>query len=94
MPPRPWTCLRVPASAKRDLTLFFSNATASALNQTQGYFTVLDEVAKYNVHLNYFERLWAVRSLPSPLCALASSIVPRERALTLSSLGLVPLHAE
>lgn len=33
-------------------------------NQTQDYFTVLEEVTKYNVHLNYLERLWAVR-LPS-----------------------------
>ena len=41
-----------------------SNATASAFNQTQDYFGVLEEVSKYNVHLNYFERLWAVCSPP------------------------------
>jgi methylsterol monooxygenase len=34
-------------------------ATFQGLNQTQDYFTVLDEVSKYNVHLNYVERLWA-----------------------------------
>lgn len=39
----------------------YRNATFSALNQTQGYLNVLEEVGKYNVHLNYFERLWAVR---------------------------------
>lgn len=38
----------------------FRNATASALNQTQDYFGVLEEVSKYNVHLGYFEKLWAV----------------------------------
>lgn len=37
------------------------SATFTALNQTQGYFNVLEEVGKYNVQLNYFERLWAVR---------------------------------
>ncbi len=35
-------------------------------NQTQGYFTVLEEVGKYNVQLNVFERLWAVCFLPFP----------------------------
>ena len=49
------------------LTLFplHSNATVSALNQTQDYFGVLEEVTKYNVHLNYGEKLWAVR-FPAP----------------------------
>lgn len=41
------------------------SATFTALNQTQGYFNVLEEVGKYNVQLNYFERLWAVRFAPS-----------------------------
>ncbi|KAM0484368.1 hypothetical protein ACHAPE_000548 [Trichoderma viride] len=36
-----------------------ANATFGALNQTQTYFNVLEEVGKYNVHLNLFERLWA-----------------------------------
>ncbi|VUC23137.1 unnamed protein product [Clonostachys rosea] len=33
--------------------------TVNALNQTQGYFEVLEEVTKYNVQLNYLEKLWA-----------------------------------
>lgn len=45
---------------------FSSNATVKVLgNQTQDYFTVLDTVTKYNVQLNFLERLWAVR-LPYP----------------------------
>jgi len=40
------------------------NATAAAFNQSQDYFTVLDEVTKLNVQLNTAERLWAVRDLP------------------------------
>lgn len=81
-----------------------SNATASALNQTQDYFTVFDEVSKYNVHLNVFERLWAVR----PTISLPWSLVvqdmwwrpqPSEAALSLYwiltwTAGLVPLVAE
>jgi len=39
-----------------------SNATASALNNTQDYFSVLENVSNLNVGLNYFERLWAVRT--------------------------------
>lgn len=41
-----------------------SNSTVinTAFNHTQPYFSVLEEVSKYNVQLNYFERLWAVRS--------------------------------
>jgi hypothetical protein len=38
-----------------------SNATVGAVNQTQDYFSVFEEVSKYNVNLNYAERLWAVR---------------------------------
>jgi hypothetical protein len=30
------------------------------LNATPSYFTVYDEVVKFNTQLNYFERLWAV----------------------------------
>ena len=41
------------------LTFSCSNATATALNQTQAYSDVFAEVAKYNVHLNYAEKLWA-----------------------------------
>ncbi len=37
-----------------------------SVNATAGdYFTVLEEVSKYNVHLNAVERLWAVRISPS-----------------------------
>lgn len=36
------------------------NATIHAANQTQDYFTVLQQVAKHSIHLNYAERLWAV----------------------------------
>lgn len=37
----------------------------TAFNHTQPYFSVFEEVSKYNVQLNYFERLWAVCFLPS-----------------------------
>lgn len=60
-----------------------SNATASAFNQTQDYFGVLEEVSKYNVHLNYFEKLWAVcSSAPFPDTArrTASIRLVRENA--------------
>lgn len=46
--------------------LSLRNATTGAFNQTQDYFGVLEEVSKYNVHLNYPEKLWAVRPRPSP----------------------------
>ncbi|KKA27670.1 hypothetical protein TD95_001240 [Thielaviopsis punctulata] len=36
-----------------------ANATSFALNQTQTYMTIVDEVSKYNVQLSYVERLWA-----------------------------------
>ncbi|KAM0241547.1 hypothetical protein ACHAP5_007503 [Fusarium lateritium] len=36
------------------------NATTfAAFNQTKDYFVVLEEVSKYNVQLNMFEKLWA-----------------------------------
>jgi hypothetical protein len=51
-------------------------ATFQGLNQTQDYFTVLDEVSKYNVHLNYVERLWAVRISLSPPNPNSNSLHP------------------
>ncbi|KAK3339367.1 hypothetical protein B0H65DRAFT_511589 [Neurospora tetraspora] len=35
------------------------NATVAGLSSTDTYFTVLEEVSKYNVQLNYAEKLWA-----------------------------------
>lgn len=58
------------------LTSFFlcSNATIGALNQTQDYFGVLEEVTKYNIHLNYGEKLWAVRLPALPTAPLDPSL--------------------
>ncbi|KAK3951268.1 hypothetical protein QBC32DRAFT_315062 [Pseudoneurospora amorphoporcata] len=35
------------------------NATVAGLSSTDTYFTVLEEVSKYNVQLSYAEKLWA-----------------------------------
>ncbi|KAM4056751.1 fatty acid hydroxylase superfamily protein [Hirsutella rhossiliensis] len=52
------------------------NATAKVLaNQTQDYFTVLDTVTKYNVHLNFLERLWAAWYLFMQNDTLATGIM-------------------
>lgn len=37
----------------------FANSTL--LQQPETFFGIYDELSKYNVHLNIFERLWAVR---------------------------------
>lgn len=37
-----------------------SNSTL--LSQPETYFGIYNELSKYNVHLNIFERLWAVRT--------------------------------
>ncbi len=43
-----------------------SNLTLSSLNSTATTYTsVFEEISKYNVQLNYAERLWAVRNLPT-----------------------------
>ncbi|KAK4217844.1 methylsterol monooxygenase [Rhypophila decipiens] len=36
----------------------FLNSTMQGLNSTATYTTVFEEVSKYNVHLNFFEKLW------------------------------------
>ncbi|KAM7190597.1 methylsterol monooxygenase [Rhypophila sp. PSN 637] len=36
----------------------FLNSTIQGLNSTATYTTVFEEVSKYNVHLNFFEKLW------------------------------------
>ena len=63
-PSRAWQpCLN------RPLTRVFvpsSNATVAGLSSTDTYFTVLEEVSKYNVQLSYVEKLWAVRGLCNP----------------------------
>lgn len=33
---------------------------ATLLSQPETYFGIYNELSKYNVHLNIFERLWAV----------------------------------
>lgn len=38
-----------------------SNSTISLSNQTSDYLSVLEEVSKYNIQLNFLEKLWAVR---------------------------------
>lgn len=48
-----------PASANAPIS---SNATVQAVNQTQDYFSVFEEVSKNSIHLNIFERLWVVRT--------------------------------
>jgi hypothetical protein len=39
------------------------NSTIAGLSSTASLTTVFEEVTKYNVHLNVFERLWAVRAI-------------------------------
>ncbi|KJK80177.1 hypothetical protein H634G_04416 [Metarhizium anisopliae BRIP 53293] len=51
------------------------NSTVGALNQTQDYFSVFEEVSKYNVNLNYFERLWAAWYLYMQNDTLATGIM-------------------
>lgn len=43
----------------------------NSFNQTKDYFVVLEEVSKYNVQLNFLEKLWAVcrSDSLSPPCA-------------------------
>ena len=43
------------------------NTTIAGLTSTASITTVFEEVSKYNVHLNIFERLWAVRATPEPV---------------------------
>ena len=47
-------------------TIACRNTTISGLTSTASITTVFEEVSKYNVHLNIFERLWAVRATPVP----------------------------
>jgi methylsterol monooxygenase len=70
--------------------LNYSTGTLNALNQTQGYFEVLEEVTKYNVQLSYLEKLWAVRSVPRRIDANANPI----QTILTPILGMVPLHAK
>lgn len=39
------------------MATFFSNATMAA---PETYLGIYNEMSKYNVHLNIFERMWAV----------------------------------
>jgi hypothetical protein len=62
------------------------NSTIAGLSSTASITTVFEEVSKYNVHLNVFERLWAVRSTP---------ILSHEHPTILTrATGLVSLDAE
>ncbi|KAM0342828.1 hypothetical protein ACHAPU_009192 [Fusarium lateritium] len=52
------------------------NATTfAAFNQTKDYFVVLEEVSKYNVQLNIFEKLWAAWYLWMQNDTLATGIM-------------------
>ncbi|GKT80120.1 C-4 sterol methyl oxidase [Colletotrichum tofieldiae] len=55
----------------------FINSTVinTAFNHTQPYFSVFEEVSKYNVQLNYFERLWAAWYLWMQNDTLATGIM-------------------
>ncbi|KAF6821502.1 c-4 sterol methyl oxidase [Colletotrichum musicola] len=55
----------------------FVNSTVinTAFNHTQPYFSVFEEVSKYNVQLNYFERLWAAWYLWMQNDTLATGIM-------------------
>jgi hypothetical protein len=39
------------------------SSNSTLLSNPDTYFEIYNELSKYNVHLNIFERLWAVRSL-------------------------------
>jgi methylsterol monooxygenase len=51
------------------------NATVSGLNTTNTYYEILEEVAKYNVQLNWVERLWAAWYLWMQNDVLATGIL-------------------
>ncbi len=71
----------------RKLTWSSSNATIHAANQTLDYSTVLQEVSKHSIHLNYFERLWAVS--PTRILTVRHRFVANH-----TTAGLVPMDAE
>lgn len=50
----------------RWLTALSRNSTIAGINATASYSAILGEVTKYNVQLNIFERLWAVRATIPP----------------------------
>lgn len=54
-----------------------SNATIAATPET--FLGIYDELSKYNVHLNIFERLWAVSA--SWLCVQISSTISQGHLL-------------
>jgi hypothetical protein len=45
------------------LIMEFVASNATILSQPETYFGIYNELSKYNVHLNIFERLWAVSSI-------------------------------
>ncbi|KAK0718280.1 methylsterol monooxygenase [Lasiosphaeria miniovina] len=51
------------------------NATIAGFNSTTTYTTVFEEISKYNVQLNYFERLWAAWYLWMQNDTLATGIM-------------------
>ncbi|KAK4450122.1 methylsterol monooxygenase [Podospora aff. communis PSN243] len=57
------------------MTVSMVNATITGLNATVSYSSVLEEVAKYNVHLNWAERLWAAWYLWMQNDVLATGIM-------------------
>jgi hypothetical protein len=61
---------------------FLANSTLATAPDT--YFGIYNELSKYNVHLNLFERLWAVSRSPQ---------IATSRMLTTNA-ELVPIHAK
>jgi hypothetical protein len=55
------TNLSHPSSLSIAMEAISSNSTL--LSNPDTYFEIYNELSKYNVHLNIFERLWAVRLL-------------------------------
>ncbi|KAM5368668.1 hypothetical protein ACJZ2D_009440 [Fusarium nematophilum] len=51
------------------------NGTMKAFNQTNDYFVVFEEVSKYNVQLNFVEKLWAAWYLYMQNDTLATGIM-------------------
>ncbi|KAH8889845.1 C-4 sterol methyl oxidase [Thozetella sp. PMI_491] len=53
----------------------FLNSTFSGLNSTASYASIFEDVSKYNIHLGYFERLWAAWYLWMQNDTLATGIM-------------------